>query len=162
MINPIKYRREYKKLTQDQLAKAAGVTRQVVTLAEQGLYNSPPESLIVALVPPIEGTFSGALDAADRRAVLRADYLTWVNQKRYENQHLFRNVDLRLARKGHEWFTLKNQVSGKSAQAFARALVYQPSLIKEFEKYGRGSASIFAALSQVGLEQDQIALLRNS
>lgn len=150
MINPLKFRREYLELTQDQLASKAGVTRQVATLAEQGLYIQPPSRLIEVLAGP----------NPEARQVLIANYLAWVNQKRYENQHLFLRVDLELTKAGkHPWFTLKNQVAGKSNQAFCRALVYQPSLIREYEKFGRGSINIFSALRQVGLEDKEIGIL---
>ena len=137
-------------LTQDQLAKRAGVTRQVVTLAEQALYKQPPLSLIETLAGP----------NPEARQVLVMNYLAWVNQKRFDNAHLFSKVDLELTKAGkHPWFTLKNQVAGKSAQAFCRALVYQPSLIREYEKFGRGSIEILSALKQVGVGDKDIGIL---
>lgn len=144
MINPVKFHRLAQHLTQDQLARRSGVTRQVVTLAEQGLYNSLPSSLVETLTTDQD------------QLHLRAEYLTWVNQKRYENQYLFYKVDLSLAKQNHEWSTLKNQVAGRSQQAFCRALVYQASLIREFEKFGRGWNNICSALVEVGVSPSDI------
>ena len=153
--NPLKAKRQQVGLSQAELAAAASVTRQVVVLAEQGLYKQPPPSLMRALC---------RMDFSSQ-AVLLAEYAGWVENQRFAHAHLFRDVDLRLAA-NDRWDALKSQVLNalgtRSKQAFCRALVYQPSLIKEFEKYGRGSASIFAALRQVQLPDAQLALLAES
>lgn len=159
--NPLKAKRQQVGLSQAELAAAASVTRQVVVLAEQGLYKQPPPSLMRALCRTGVNSNFGYKE----QAVLLAEYAGWVETQRYAHAHLFRDVDLRLAA-NDRWDALKSQVLNalgtRSKQAFCRALVYQPSLIKEFEKYGRGSASIFAALRQVQLPDAQLALLAES
>ncbi len=148
MPNPVKAARTQAGLTQAELAEKAQVTRQVVVLTEQGLYKQPPESVIRVLC---------RLDFTSH-AVLLANYAGWVESQRYSHQHLFRPVDLRIT-PGDRWAALKSQVAGKSQQGFCRALVYQPSLVREFEKFGRGSAGIFSALRQCGLPNTQVKLL---
>lgn len=148
MGNPIKVKRQQLGMTQAELADSATVTRQVVVLTEQGLYKQPPESVIRVLC---------RMDFSSH-AIMLANYAGWVESQRYAHQHLFRPVDLRIAA-NDRWAALKNQVAGKSQQGFCRALVYQPSLIREFEKFGRGSAGIFAALRQCGLPNAQVELL---
>lgn len=151
MKNPIKLKREQLQLTQAELAASAQVTRQVVVLCEQGLYKTPPESLLRTLC---------RMDFTSQ-AVLLANYACWVTHQRVAHQHLFSKVDLRIAR-DDRWAALKSQVAGKSQQGFCRALVYQPSLVREYEKFGRGSAGIFRALSECGLSANQMELLSDA
>lgn len=148
MQNPIKVKRHELQLTQNELAEKAGVTRQVVVLSEQGMYKVPPESLLRTLC---------RMDFT-AHAVLLANYACWVTNQRFAHRDLFMRVDLRLAGKD-KWAYLKHQVAGKSQQGFCRALVYQPSLIREYEKFGRGSAGVFAALRECGLEGNQLEQL---
>ena len=148
MKNPIKLKREQLQLTQLELADKAQVTRQVVVLCEQGLYRVPPEGLCRVLC---------RMDFTSQ-AILLANYACWVNHQRASHAHLFSKVDLRISG-ADRWAALKNQVAGKSQQGFCKALVYQPSLIREFEKFGRGSAGIFRALSECGLSGVQSRLL---
>lgn len=148
MKNPIKDKREQANLTQQELAARAGVTRQVITLCEQGLYKTPPEGVLRTLC---------RMDFT-AHSILLANYACWVNQQRANHAHLFSRVDLRIT-KSDRWSALKNQVAGKSQQGFCKALVYQPSLVREFEKFGRGSAGIFRALSECGLSETQRLLL---
>jgi DNA-binding XRE family transcriptional regulator len=142
MKNPIKIKREQLQLTQGELASAAGITRQVVVLSEQGLYKSPPESLLRVLC---------RMDFTSQ-AVLTANYASWVTSQRW----LHRDRFMRVGPGQVTWSALKNQVAGKSQQAFCRELVYQPSLVREFEKYGRGSAGIYAALKECGFDVSQL------
>lgn len=142
-INPLKAQRLKLGLTQDQLASASGVTRQVVTLAEQGLYIQPPVSLLEAL-----------RELGAKVDLVRLDWSTWVIEKRWDNAPKFYKVELRGAK--NPWATLKHQVSGTSMSGFCKALVYQGSLVREFEKFGTGASGIYRALAHCGLSGEQI------
>lgn len=151
--NPLKSLRERLRLTQAEVATKAQVTRQVVVLTEQGLYNRPPAKVLAAL------SRASLSDDYKQEALLLASYIAWVNEKRFSNQHFFSKVDLSIAKPGHRFSTLKNQVSGTNNLAFCRCLVYQPSLIREFEKKKTGASSIFSALKEVGVSDFDRELL---
>jgi len=151
--NPIKHLRLALNLTQQELAAKAQISRQVVVLSEQGLYSRPSAKLLATL------SRASLSDDWRSEALLLADYMAWVNQKRADNQGYFRKVDLSLSKPGHRFSCLKNQVAGTNNLAFCRALVYQPSLIREFEKQKRGAQSLFEALKQVGVSDFDRGLL---
>jgi len=143
--NPLKQLRCRLRLTQQELAAEAQVTRQVVVLSEQGLYAQPPARLLGAI------SRASLSDDWTSEGVLTASYKCWIEAKREANQYLFKYVDLSIAKPGKRFSTLKNQVSGTNNLAFCKALVYQPSLIREFEKKKTGAQSLFRALAQVGV-----------
>jgi DNA-binding XRE family transcriptional regulator len=151
--NPIKRLRVQLRLTQTELAVKAQVTRQVVVLSEQGLYAHPPAKVVAAV------SRASLTDDWTAESVLVANYMSWINQKRADNRHLFCKVDLSIAKLGHRFSTLKDQVAGKNNLAFCRALVYQPSLVREFEKKRTGSQSLFGALKEVGVTDRDRELL---
>lgn len=162
--NPLKSLREALNLTQQELAVSSQVTRQIVVLNEQGLYARPSPRLLGELSRRSlrHGYFQDLVSGPSEitvESVLFANYMAWVNQKRAQNQHLFCHVDLSLAKPGHRFSTLKNQVAGTNNLAFCRALVYQPSLVREFEKKKSGSQSLFTALREVGVSSYDRELL---
>lgn len=148
--NPFRAKREVLMLSQQELADEIGITRQVIANLEIGLFKVPPVRVLRYLCRQ---------DYSDPDFVT-ANYAAWVTAQRWTHQHLFAKVDLRLA-DGDIWVALKNQVSPKSNNGFARALVYQPSLLSDFEKYGRGSSGIMRALLDVGLSEDNRGQLAN-
>lgn len=147
--NPIKVLRQRVGLTQQELASQAGVTRQVVVLAEQGLYHRPPAKVLEAITAAClrAGIDCGGVKSS---GLITANYLVWVDAKRSSNSHLFAKIDLRLCKSSDRFGYIKSQFD--SNMAFCRALVYQPSLIREFEKKRTGTASLFSALSAVGID----------
>lgn len=164
MENPLKALREILDLTQQELAASAQVTRQVVVLNEQGLYARPSPKLLGELSRRSlrRGYFQDLVTPPDEitvESILFANYMTWVNDKRASNRHLFCRVDLSLSKPGHRFSTLKNQVAGTNNLQFCRALVYQPSLVREFEKKRSGSQSLFSALREVGVSDYDRELL---
>lgn len=137
LINPIKYERTLRSLTQANLAAQAHVTPQVVLNAEQGLYQSLPLSILLTL----------DLDPDE--------YRSWVTAQRFRNQHQF---DRRVIR-SRDWLTFRLSVS-PSFRGFCRLLVYQLSLLRDFELHKqRNNASLSEALSQVGLTNDELRTL---
>jgi len=161
--NPLRELRVELALTQEQTAQIAGVTRQVVLGAEQGLYAVPPRSLVDALTTLIGGT--GRPDDLLRQ-IIEDKYYDWVSKKRAANRKYFAGVDLSgpgILNKKQAWEHLKLKVagtgSGYSTRMFCIRLVYQQSLIREFEKYGRGRAGIYRALTECGLGAEQLGYL---
>ena len=151
--NPLKTLRQRVELTQAELAGQAGVTRQVVVLAEQGLYHRPPAKVLEALTASClrAGIDCGGVKSS---GLITANYLVWVDQKRSSNSHLFSEIDTRLA-KGNKFKYIKGHF--KSNLDFCRALVYQPSLIREFEKKHTGVAGVYAALRAVGIDPRELS-----
>jgi DNA-binding XRE family transcriptional regulator len=147
--NPLKTLRCRLGLTQQEVADQAGVTRQVVVLSEQGLYHRPPARVLEALTAAClrAGIDCGGVKSS---GLITANYLVWVDQKRSSNKHLFSKIDLRLCDSEDKFAYIKRHFS--SNMEFCRALVYQPSLIREFEKKHTGSQGIFSALSAVGID----------
>lgn len=148
--NPFRSKREVLMMSQQELADEVGITRQVIANLEIGLFKVPPVRVL---------RYICRQDYSDPEYLTRL-YDQWVSEQRHAHQHLFAKVDLRLA-DGDTWIALKNQVSPKSNNGFARALVYQPSLLSDFEKYGRGSSGIMRALLEVGLSEDNRGQLAN-
>lgn len=152
--NPLKTLRQRVGLTQQEVATQAGVTRQVVVLAEQGLYHRPPARVLQTLTA---ACLRAGIDVGGTKSsgLITANYLVWVDQKRTCNSHLFQNIDLRLAPVGRDKFDyIKKQFA--SNMEFCRALVYQPSLVREFEKKRTGVAGIYAALRAVGIDPNEL------
>jgi len=151
--NPIRVARLDRALTQEALARHAGITRQVVTMTEQGLYHKVPVSLVWTLCDQAEQP-----DRAVER--LTTDYRAWVAAKRADNRQYFTNITLAFANNNHDaWYALRNQVAGQSFSKFCQRLVYQKSLVREFEIYGRGQPGILRALAECGLSSDNLGRL---
>lgn len=131
--NPIKYHRKLLGLTQAELASKCQVTRQVVLLAEQGLFLAPPRSIV------------GDNDA------LKLDYHAWQIEQRHANRPLFRDLDVA------SWKELRLHFSKVGALGpLCRAMVYQRSLLQQFENKGWGAKNICATLRQCGLGEDSL------
>jgi transcriptional regulator with XRE-family HTH domain len=147
--NPLKTLRQRVGMTQAELAAQAGVTRQVVLLSEQGLLHRPSAKVLQALTAAClrAGIDVGGVNSS---GLITANYLVWVDQKRVSNSHLFSHVDLRLCKSHDKFAYVKSHFD--SNMAFCRALVYQPSLVREFEKKKTGIAGIYAALRAVGVD----------
>lgn len=151
--NPIKRLRQRVGMTQAELAGQAGVTRQVVVLLEQGLSHRPSPKVLEALTASCMRAGID-FDHTKGQALITAEYLLWVDQKRSENKHLFSKIDLRLCDRQDKFAYVKSQFS--SNLDFCRALVYQPSLVREFEKKHTGVAGIYSALRAVGIDPSEL------
>lgn len=151
--NPLKTLRQRVGLTQAEVAAQAGVTRQVVVLAEQGLYHRPPAKVVAALTA---ACLRAGIDVGGVRSsgLITANYLVWVDAKRSSNSFRFQDIDLRLCKSSDKFAYIKGHF--KSNLDFCRALVYQPSLVREFEKKRTGVAGIYAALSAVGIDVKEL------
>ena len=128
--NPIKLSRKNLGLTQEDLASRCQCSRQVVVLAEQGLYLAPPRAIV------------GDNDK------LRLDYYAWVVERRAANRPMFKDLDV----KSWKELRLHFQTMGN----LTRAMVYQRSVLSEFEKRGWGATRICVALRQCGLGEKSV------
>ena len=128
--NPIKFARKSLGLTQTQLAQRCQITRQVVVLAEQGLFLAPPRSIV------------GDNDK------LRIDYYAWVVEQRAANRPMFEKLEVAT------WKELR--IHFETLGNLCRAMVYQRSVLSEFEKRGWGATNICVALRQCGLGEDSV------
>jgi hypothetical protein len=126
-LNPLTLARKSLNLTQQRLADDLGVTVQVITNAEAGLFNSVPSALSGYLHVPQE------------------HYLEWVTAQRHQNEKYFQNARTNLG-----WKVFKEQVS-QSNRGFCRRLVFQPSILREYEQHKRSKPLLAQALSEVGL-----------
>lgn len=151
--NPIKRLRQRVGMTQAELAGQAGVTRQVVVLSEQGLLHRPSPKVLEALTA---ACLRAGIDFhhTNGQALITAEYLLWVDAKRSENKHQFNKIDLRLCKSSDKFAYIKSHFDGN--MAFCRALVYQPSLVREFEKKRTGVAGIYSALRAVGVDPNEL------
>jgi DNA-binding XRE family transcriptional regulator len=136
MTNPIRRARDSYGLTQKALADLLGVTPQVVINAEAGLFNSVPDSFLSVL------------------HVTQESYKEWVYQKRRENSVYFEAAVTHMG-----WAVFKTSVSNTN-RGFCRCLVFQPSILREYEKYKRSKPLLAEALSDVGLDTSQLKELK--
>ena len=128
--NPIKLARKNLGLTQADLAQRCQITRQVVVLAEQGLFLAPPRSIV------------GDNDK------LRIEYYAWVVAQRHANRPMFEHLDV------GTWKELRLHFG--SLGNLCRAMVYQRSVLSDFEKNGWGATNICVALRQCGLGEESV------
>lgn len=135
--NPYAIARKSLNLTQSQLAQHAHCTVQVVTNLEAFLYHKPPIS-IANLFPDIPLNL----------------YTECVKQQRIENSHLFDYANTHAL----TFRAFRHSVT-PSFRGFCRALVFQPSLLAEFERYHRNTRILSNALSEVGLTRDAVTRL---
>jgi hypothetical protein len=134
--NPLTEARKRRNLTQQKLADDLGVTVQVITNAEAGLFNSIPSAL------------SGYLQ------VPQHEYVAWVIAQRAQNTKYFQNARTNLG-----WQVFKDQVS-QSNRGFCRRLVFQPSILREYEQHKRSKPLLKQALSEVGLSPESLRELK--
>ncbi len=128
--NPIKFARKNLGLTQAQLASKCQVTTQVVLRAEQGLFLAPPRSIV------------GDNDK------LRIEYYAWVVAQRHANRPLFAPLNV------GTWKELRLHFG--TLGSLTRAMVYQRSVLSDFEKSGWGATNICVALRQCVLGEESI------
>lgn len=171
VMNPYKALRNELGLTQKDVASLSAVTPQVVTGLESGLFNSPPVgvsrtlcklqldrwmSLDSSQVMIRDEDFSRYDKFNGLVASLHEDYDQWVIEERGRNRRFFLSVDEQ--DKGpsdiiwdKSWVIFRESVTG-SFRGFCRILVFQPSMMQEFEKYNRHSNSVETALIECGIE----------
>lgn len=143
--NPIKHRRSWLGLTQEQLAGMSGLSRQTITEVEAGLFRRPPETLLKAL--------SSSQTDLDR---LRLDYASWVAIKRRDNEYLFRE-DYTVP--SFEAYALL--IGGGSLRGFCRALMLQRSMVQTYLSSGANWDLIENCLWAVSLSGDFTRFLNN-
>lgn len=127
-MNPYKACRIQENRTQQEVATLCDITVQVVTNLESGLYYKPP--------PSIAALFNLSPNL----------YTEWVKEERIANSHYFDYADTH-----NGWRQFRLSVNPTSFRGFCRHLVFQPSMLAEFEKYHRNSAALVEALRQVGI-----------
>jgi len=134
--NPIRSVRRDLKLTQSQLADHFAVTPQTILMLEQGLFNSIPEHM------------------ARELGVSPREYQQWVKQSRDLNHVYFMNANT-----DHGWNTFRLSVHA-SFRGFCRRLVFQPSILREFELSRQRNRQILSeALIQVRLSDEALLQL---
>lgn len=133
MMNPYKAERLKRGLTQKQVATYSGVTTQVVTNLESGLYYKPPIRL-------------------DPTQHLATSYRKWVRFRRQENSFMFNDYTL----SDFEMFRISIT---PSFRGFCRLLVFQPSMLQEYEAYGYNRDALNKALKGVGIPRDNRTIL---
>jgi hypothetical protein len=102
----------------------------LVVLAEQGLFLAPPRSIV---------------GDNDR---LRIDYYAWQVEQRAANRPMFERLDV------SSWKELR--LHFETMGNLCRAMVYQRSVVVEFERRGWGATNICVALRQCGLGEDSV------
>jgi hypothetical protein len=135
-VNPVKRARVSYSMTQKDLSELLHVTTQVVISAEAGLFNSLPEGFIEVL------------------HVTQDSYQEWVYQERRQNRPYFETAVTHLG-----WAVFKESVSNTN-RGFCRRLVFQPSILREYEHYKRSKPLLAAALVDVGLDRGQLSELK--
>ena len=140
MMNPIKIYRLNAKLTQQELADKIGVTRQTIIDTEQGLF---------PLIPPtIKASLPGNLNLAE-------DYRKWVKEERQRNTERFAPELIHV----HSFQDYCEAVGG-STRGFARVLVIQTSIVRDYIAKGERWGMIEAALSETGVPVEMIDWLK--
>lgn len=142
--NPYRRIRKQRNLTQKELALSAGVTPQVITNLESGLFYKPPVSVTNVIT-----LYDGALSEQE----LHLQYYLWVRELRSANGIVFQRGNL-----NQGWVNFRLSVH-KTFRGFCRQLVYQPSMLQEFEERNLNRPSLIEALRQVGLPDYMIGRL---
>jgi DNA-binding XRE family transcriptional regulator len=137
-MNPLKQLRLQSHLTQQELADKIGVTRQTVIDTEQGLFPVIP--------PSIAQTCSHEVQKL---------YRDWVRQERQLNTGRFA-VKLDHV---HDFQDYCEAVGG-STRGFARVLVIQTSIVRDYISKGERWGMIEAALSETGVPVEMIEWLK--
>jgi len=134
--NPVRSVRRDLKLTQSQLASHFDVTPQTILMLEQGLFNSIPEQISRIL------------------GVSNKEYQQWVRDSRHLNSVYFDH-----AATDHGWQVFRLSVHA-SFRGFCRRLVFQPSILREFELSRQRNRQILSeALIQVHLSDEALLQL---
>lgn len=132
-------------MTQKDLALEAGVTPQVITNLESGLYYKPPVSVTRTILVNAHTGLS--------EEELTLEYYLWVEELRESHSLLFQRSDLH-----HSWLAFRLSVAG-TFRGFCRQLVYQPSMLSEFEERNLNKPSLTEALRMVGLPNGVVGYL---
>ena len=135
-MNPLKQFRLALTLTQEQLAEKAGVTKQTVVDTEQGLFPRIPPSLVQAT------------------GVSQKDYREWVKLTRQSN---LRELAVDLTRVD-SFRDYTEQVAG-STRGFARVLVIQTSVVRDYIAHGLRWEMVDCALREAGVPDDLVVFL---
>lgn len=167
--NPYRIIRKSLELTQIQLASLSDLTPQVVLRTEQGLFATPPSSLTQSLasllilspsatpeIPELLEAFSASrlshLDRSTRVILLSKSlvesYSLWIEGARRAHNKYRGGI---LFDWPGDWPLIKALLGGTVAGA-AVQMVYQISLLQEFEKHGWGSSGVKAILETLGFE----------
>lgn len=149
-MNPYKSARLELGLTQLSLARECSVTTQVIGNLEVGLYYKPPVS--------VDSVFN------DKGYYLSDRYKVWVRNERGLNslkltQALNQPDDAYL---NWDWVTFRTSIT-QSFRGFCRIIVFQPSMLREYELQGINRGALNIALKQTGVDRDhRTALLYRS
>jgi len=138
--NPYALARQSCGMTQKRLANLSSVTPQVITNLESGLFYKPPVS--------VQQTFQGLI--GDEALSLPRAYRKW---QRLERASHAEDVATRPIDQG--WIAFR----GESLRGFCRQIVYQPSMLQEYERLGRNRLSLNYALRDCGVSRDDRTVL---
>lgn len=136
-MNPLKQFRLQSHLTQQELADKLGLTRQTILDTEQGLFPVVPPS-IARSVP----------------FYIQHEYRTWVREERQNNTKLFA-VELTKVGTFEDYAV----AVGGSVRGFARVLVIQTSIVRDYIRNGERWNMIESALVETGMPTDFIIYL---
>lgn len=181
-MNPYKVLRNELGLTQKDLARFCGVTPQVITSLESGLFNTPPVGITKALIQlELErryshvdigsGSYDSDSDSDSSFTALSRDliatYEQWVVEERGRHRGYFTDSFYEQSDPSDPnthtgtkhtpiiwdmtWVKFRNSVNDRF-RGFCRALVFQPSMLQEFEKYNRHSEAVVNALIECGVD----------
>lgn len=139
-MNPYRSERLAHGLTQLALARECGITSQVIGNLEVGLFYKPPISVTNYFDDPS----------------LEQRYKVWVRNERALNALIlerFLNQP-----NDTDWVTFRLAVS-PSFRGFCRIIVFQPSMLKEFEDRGINRGALNIALKQCGVDRERRTML---
>jgi transcriptional regulator with XRE-family HTH domain len=145
--NPFRLIRDQLGITQKTMSERSGVTIQVVTNLECGLYHKPPIAIT---------TYLESIDPDN--TMLELDYYKWVKDTRSDNSELFQSyltpniMESPDSYNGWSWLSFRLTIT-PSFRGFCRLLVYQPSMLQEYEAIGNNRGAVNRALSGVGVPQ---------
>jgi len=161
-MNPYTLARKELSLTQSELATLANVSTQVVTNLERGLFYKPPSNVVHAIHQAYKDR-----DPYQSWNVQRAaqTYTLWVTEERKSHSDKFpalahdcltdeSNTLINL----WDWVDFRHLVS-PSFRGFCRALVFQPSMLAEWEDRGLNKDAVRRALREVGYTEDSADII---
>lgn len=124
-MNPFKKLREQHNITQETLARVAGVTTQSILRYEQGLYEKPSDKIVNAL-----SSLTGA-----KPPVLKLKYEIWRRFQQERASPIFVVIrPLQLKPGEHPFITFRTNQGYASRMAFCKLLAIHPSVVADYEK----------------------------
>jgi DNA-binding transcriptional regulator YiaG len=155
MENPYKLSRQELGLTQKELAATSNVTVQVVTNLEKGLFYKPPKAIVRAIHEAYQTKKAYWWDAERSHRM----YTQWIREQRAINQPSFppfHTLQPHTLSGTHQttwdWVDFRHQVH-RTFRGFCRMLVFQPSMLAEWEDRGLNRNTVRIALMDVGYSE---------